>query len=77
MIHNVMIKNIFNHQMARRLQQMMEDVRERRDHLTIWSCLDIKKALYIHWETDEEFRHHSLSNRANKASLGRQSISVG
>ncbi|RYR74002.1 hypothetical protein Ahy_A02g008602 [Arachis hypogaea] len=76
MTHGVMIKNIFNHQMARRLQQMMEDERERYDHLTIWSCPDIKKALYIHWEADEEFMHHRLTNRANRASPGHQSILV-
>ncbi|XP_020972445.1 uncharacterized protein LOC107626516 isoform X2 [Arachis ipaensis] len=65
--HDIMIKKIFDHQMVRRLQQMMEDVRERRDHLTIWLHPHIKKALYVYWETDEGFRHCRLTNRANRA----------
>ncbi|RYR62255.1 hypothetical protein Ahy_A04g019690 [Arachis hypogaea] len=47
---------------------MMEDVCERRDHLTIWLHLDIKKEVYVHWETNERFRHYRLMNRANRAS---------
>ncbi|RYR17066.1 hypothetical protein Ahy_B03g061869 [Arachis hypogaea] len=58
----------FYHRMARRLQQMLEDVRERHDHLTIWLCPDIKKLLYVHWETDEGFKHRRLTNRANRTS---------
>ncbi|QHO43717.1 uncharacterized protein DS421_5g165020 [Arachis hypogaea] len=54
--------------MVRRFQQMLEDVREHCDHLTIWLCPDIKKALYVHWETDEGFKRHGLTNRANKVS---------
>ncbi|RYR25099.1 hypothetical protein Ahy_B02g058725 isoform B [Arachis hypogaea] len=64
--YNLMIRKIFDHWMARRLQQMLEDVRERRDHLTIWLHPDIKKTLYIHWETDEGFKRRRLKNRANR-----------
>ncbi|RYR15637.1 hypothetical protein Ahy_B04g072519 [Arachis hypogaea] len=45
----------------------MEDVHERRDHLTNWLHPEIKKALYVYWETDEGFRHRRLTNRANRA----------
>ncbi|RYR20335.1 hypothetical protein Ahy_B03g065442 isoform A [Arachis hypogaea] len=69
MTHNAMIKKIFDHhRMARRLQQMMEDVRERYDHLTIWLSPDITKALYIHWETNKGFRCRCLMNRADRVS---------
>ncbi|QHO20126.1 uncharacterized protein DS421_11g335130 [Arachis hypogaea] len=47
---------------------MLEDVREGHGHLTTWLHQKIKKALLAHWETDEEFRHRRLTNRANKAS---------
>ncbi|RYR47591.1 hypothetical protein Ahy_A07g033528 [Arachis hypogaea] len=65
-----------DYRMGRRLQQMLEDVRERHDHLTSWVRPDIKKALYIHWETDEGFRHWHLTNRANMA-LARSSKYTG
>ncbi|RYR56889.1 hypothetical protein Ahy_A05g022617 [Arachis hypogaea] len=29
---------------------------------------DIKKAPYVHWETNEGFKHHHLTNRTNRAS---------
>ncbi|RYR28553.1 hypothetical protein Ahy_B01g052696 [Arachis hypogaea] len=63
-----MVRKIFDHWMPSQLQQMMEDVRERRDHLSIWLRPNIKKTLYVHWETDEGFKHHRLTNRANRAS---------
>ncbi|RYR53613.1 hypothetical protein Ahy_A06g028802 [Arachis hypogaea] len=66
--HDAIIKKIFPHRMARRLPQMLQDIRKLRDHLTTWLHLDIKKALYVHWETDEGFKHHHLMNRANKVS---------
>ncbi|RYQ84117.1 hypothetical protein Ahy_B10g103037 [Arachis hypogaea] len=66
--HNGMIRKIFDHQMARQLQQMMQDVRKKRDHLTQWLCLAIKNEPYIHWESDEGFWHRRLTNRANRAS---------
>ncbi|RYQ83200.1 hypothetical protein Ahy_B10g101838 [Arachis hypogaea] len=47
---------------------MIEDVRERRDHLTNWLPPNIKKALYVHWETDDGFKRCRLTNKANKAS---------
>ncbi|RYR17244.1 hypothetical protein Ahy_B03g062016 [Arachis hypogaea] len=52
--------------MARRLQQMMEDVREQRDHLTIWLSPDLKKTLYVHWKTNGGFKRRRLTNRANR-----------
>ncbi|RYQ98650.1 hypothetical protein Ahy_B07g086416 isoform B [Arachis hypogaea] len=48
--------------------RVLRDVCERHDHLNIWLCPDIKKALYVHWETDEGFRHRCLTKRANIAS---------
>ncbi|RYR03107.1 hypothetical protein Ahy_B06g081935 [Arachis hypogaea] len=51
--HDAMIKKIFDHRMARQLQQMMED-------------LDLKKALHIHWETVEGFKRFCLMNKANR-----------
>ncbi|RYR20689.1 hypothetical protein Ahy_B03g065907 [Arachis hypogaea] len=47
---------------------MLEDVCERRDHLTQWLHVDIKKTLYIYWKTDERFRHCQATNRANRPS---------
>ncbi|RYR61823.1 hypothetical protein Ahy_A04g019048 [Arachis hypogaea] len=61
--YDLMIKNIFYHRMARQLQQMLEDVH-------------IKKLQYIHWKTDEGFKHRCLTNRANRAS-GRSSKYTG
>ncbi|RYR04576.1 hypothetical protein Ahy_B06g084340 [Arachis hypogaea] len=46
---------------------MMEKIRERCNHLTIWLHSDIKKALYVHWETDEGFMYRRLTNKANRA----------
>ncbi|RYR15664.1 hypothetical protein Ahy_B04g072562 [Arachis hypogaea] len=63
-----MIRKIFDHRMARRLQQMLEDVHEHHDHVTIWLHSDIKKALYVHWKTDEGFKRCRLMNRANRIS---------
>ncbi|RYR64081.1 hypothetical protein Ahy_A03g010224 [Arachis hypogaea] len=63
-----LIRKIFDHSMARRLQQMLEDVREHSNHLTIWLCLYIKKLLYVHWEIDEGFKRRRLTNRANRTS---------
>ncbi|RYR04926.1 hypothetical protein Ahy_B06g084736 [Arachis hypogaea] len=54
--------------MARRLKQMMEDVRARHDHHTIWLCSDLKKTLCVHWEIDEGFKRRYLTNRANRTS---------
>ncbi|RYR33957.1 hypothetical protein Ahy_A10g048654 [Arachis hypogaea] len=66
--HDLMIRKIFDHRMARKLQQMLDDVHEHCDHLTIWLHPDIKNVLYIHWKTDEGFKHRCLTNRASKAS---------
>ncbi|RYR61108.1 hypothetical protein Ahy_A04g018210 [Arachis hypogaea] len=68
--HNLIIRKIYDHRMAgRQLQQMLKDVGERRDHLTSWFRPEIKKALYVHWETDEGFKYRRLTNRANRASV--------
>ncbi|RYQ99446.1 hypothetical protein Ahy_B07g087386 isoform A [Arachis hypogaea] len=74
--HDALIGKIYDHQMGRQLQQMLEDVRERHDYLTSWLHLEIKKALYVHWETDEGFRHRRLTNRANRV-LARSSKYTG
>ncbi|RYQ89493.1 hypothetical protein Ahy_B09g096103 [Arachis hypogaea] len=54
--------------MGRQLQQVLEDVREGWDHLMIWLQPKIKKALLVHWKTDEGFMYWRLTNRANRAS---------
>ncbi|XP_052112992.1 uncharacterized protein LOC107471982 isoform X2 [Arachis duranensis] len=77
-IHDAIIRKIFDHRMVRRLQQMLEDVCERRDHLTIGSIFsNIKKAMYIHWETNEEFKRRYLMNRANRASSKSSNYTCG
>ncbi|RYQ84217.1 hypothetical protein Ahy_B10g103281 [Arachis hypogaea] len=63
-----MIRKIFDHWMTRKLQQMLEDIHERCDQLNIWLLPDIKNALYVHWVTDEGFKHRPLTNRADRAS---------
>ncbi|RYR75969.1 hypothetical protein Ahy_A01g000567 [Arachis hypogaea] len=63
-----MSAKIYDHRIARRLQQMLHDIREEHDHLTIWICQDIKRALDNHFSTDEGFRHRHLINRANRTS---------
>ncbi|RYR59427.1 hypothetical protein Ahy_A05g025315 [Arachis hypogaea] len=66
--HNITIRKIFDHRIGRRLQKMLDDVRQRRNHLTTWLQPDIKKALLVHWETDDGFMHRHLTNRANRTS---------
>ncbi|RYR52922.1 hypothetical protein Ahy_A06g027780 [Arachis hypogaea] len=67
--HDVTIRKIFDNRMGRRLQQMLDDVRQGRDHRRQWLRPDIKKALFVYWEIDEGFRHRHLTNRANRASV--------
>ncbi|RYR21260.1 hypothetical protein Ahy_B03g066543 [Arachis hypogaea] len=55
---------------------MLKDVREHCNHLIIWLRPDINKALYVHWEIDEGFKRHRLTNRANKT-LARSSKYTG
>ncbi|RYR74162.1 hypothetical protein Ahy_A02g008792 [Arachis hypogaea] len=50
----------------RQLQQILEDVRERRDQLSSWLRPKMKKVLYVQWETDEGFKHQRLTNRATR-----------
>ncbi|KAL4293645.1 hypothetical protein AHAS_Ahas18G0148800 [Arachis hypogaea] len=66
--HDLTIRKIFDHRMGRRLQQILDDVRQGRNHRTTWLRPEIKKALFVHWETDERFRHRCLTHRANRAS---------
>ncbi|RYR44070.1 hypothetical protein Ahy_A08g040442 [Arachis hypogaea] len=60
--YDAMIRKIFGHWMARRLQRMM------CNHFIIWLHTNIKKTLYVHWETDEGFRYCRLTSIANRAS---------
>ncbi|RYR09835.1 hypothetical protein Ahy_B05g078255 [Arachis hypogaea] len=60
--HDLTMKKIFDYRMGRRLQQMLDDIRQGRDHWTQWLRPDIKKALFVHWESDEGFRHRRLTN---------------
>ncbi|MED6221256.1 hypothetical protein PIB30_052662 [Stylosanthes scabra] len=46
---DALIKAIFNTRASKRLSAMMEDVRERRDHLTQWCRPELKKLLYHYW----------------------------
>ncbi|RYR46677.1 hypothetical protein Ahy_A07g032447 [Arachis hypogaea] len=65
---NFMIRKIYDHRAAKRLQQMMSDVRQRRDHLMSWIRPCIKKELETYFMNDEGFKHHYLTNVANRAS---------
>ncbi|RYR33614.1 hypothetical protein Ahy_A10g048228 [Arachis hypogaea] len=55
---------------------MLDDVRQRRDHLMSWLRSEIKKDLLVHWEPNEGFRHQRLTNRAKRA-LARSSKYTG
>ncbi|MED6151647.1 hypothetical protein PIB30_084456 [Stylosanthes scabra] len=59
---------IFNTRASKRFSAMMEDVHERRDHLTQWCRLELKKLLYYYWETDEKYLHRKATNKRNRAS---------
>ncbi|RYR03856.1 hypothetical protein Ahy_B06g083241 [Arachis hypogaea] len=48
---------------------MMQDIREGRNHLTIWLHPDIKKELDIYLSIDERFKRCHLTHRTNRASL--------
>ncbi|RYQ96129.1 hypothetical protein Ahy_B08g091681 [Arachis hypogaea] len=50
------------------LQQILDDVCHGQDQQMGWLRPEVKKALLVHWETDAGFRHHHLTNKANKAS---------
>ncbi|RYQ99297.1 hypothetical protein Ahy_B07g087211 [Arachis hypogaea] len=66
--YDLIIRKIYDNCMGMRLQQMLQDIREQRDRLTSWLCQKIKKALYVHCETNEGFRNWCLTNRANRVS---------
>ncbi|MED6150528.1 hypothetical protein PIB30_073210, partial [Stylosanthes scabra] len=66
--HDATIKKIFDHRASRRFSGMMEDVRKRREQLTQWCRLELKKVLYHFWETDEKYKHIEAMNKANRAS---------
>ncbi|MED6141079.1 hypothetical protein PIB30_099792 [Stylosanthes scabra] len=46
----------------------MEDVRDRKEHLTQWCRPELKKALYHYWETDAKYLHRQATNKRNRAS---------
>ncbi|KAL4336425.1 hypothetical protein AHAS_Ahas12G0008900 [Arachis hypogaea] len=46
------IRKIFDHRMGRRLQQILDNVHQGRDHRTTWLLPDIKKALFVHWKIE-------------------------
>ncbi|RYR52762.1 hypothetical protein Ahy_A06g027644 [Arachis hypogaea] len=60
--------HIYDHQAAKRLQQMMSDIRKENDHLTSWIRLAIKKELKAYFNNDEGLKRRSLTNIANRAS---------
>ncbi|RYR24794.1 hypothetical protein Ahy_B02g058338 [Arachis hypogaea] len=66
--NNLMIRKICDHRAAKRLQQMMSNVRKGHDHLTLWICPSIKKELEAYFNNDEGFKHYHLMNVANRAS---------
>ncbi|RYR25290.1 hypothetical protein Ahy_B02g058974 [Arachis hypogaea] len=55
--HNFMIRKIYDHQTAKHFQQMMSNIRPA-----------VKKDLEAYFTHDEEFKHHCLTNVANRAS---------
>ncbi|MED6208394.1 hypothetical protein PIB30_044584 [Stylosanthes scabra] len=66
--HDELVKAIFNTRPSKRFSGMMEDVRERKEHLTQWCRPELKKALYHYWETDEKYLHRQAMNKRNRAS---------
>ncbi|MED6199538.1 hypothetical protein PIB30_076873 [Stylosanthes scabra] len=66
--HDELVKAIFNTRASKRLSGMIEDVRDRKEHLTQWCRLELKKALYHYWETDEKYLHRQATNKRNRAS---------
>ncbi|RYR66302.1 hypothetical protein Ahy_A03g012288 [Arachis hypogaea] len=66
--HNLMIRKIYDHQVVKQIQQMMSVVRQRRNHLPTWINPSIKKGLEAYFRDDEGFKHHRLTNVANRAS---------
>ncbi|MED6188314.1 hypothetical protein PIB30_084792 [Stylosanthes scabra] len=63
-----LVKAIFNTRASKRFSGMMEDVREKKEHLTQWCRPELKKALYHYWETDEKYLHRKATNKRNRAS---------
>ncbi|RYR21744.1 hypothetical protein Ahy_B03g067076 [Arachis hypogaea] len=57
--HDLAIRKIFDYKMGRRLQQMLNDVRNGQDQQTCWLGPE---------ENDAGFRHQHLTNQANRAS---------
>ncbi|MED6227124.1 hypothetical protein PIB30_110457, partial [Stylosanthes scabra] len=66
--HDELVKAIFNTRASKRLSAMMEDVRDRKEHLTQWRRPELKKALYHYWATDEKYLHRQATNKRNRAS---------
>ncbi|MED6113866.1 hypothetical protein PIB30_074843 [Stylosanthes scabra] len=63
-----LIKAIFNTRASKRFSEMMEDVRQRKDHLTQWCRPELKKLLYHYWETNEKYLHRQTTNKRNRVS---------
>ncbi|MED6128113.1 hypothetical protein PIB30_094569 [Stylosanthes scabra] len=66
--HDELVMAIFNTRASKRLSAMMEDVRDRKEHLTQWCRPELEKALYHYWETDEKYLHRQATNKRNRAS---------
>ncbi|MED6201467.1 hypothetical protein PIB30_095349 [Stylosanthes scabra] len=62
------IKAIFKTRASKRFSGIMEDVQERKEHLTQWCRPELKKLLYHYWETDEKYLHCKAINKRNRAS---------
>ncbi|MED6152600.1 hypothetical protein PIB30_093569 [Stylosanthes scabra] len=66
--HDELVKAIFNTGALKRFSGMVEDVRDRKEHLTQWCRPELKKALYHYWEIDEKYLHRQAMNKRNRAS---------
>ncbi|QHN93294.1 uncharacterized protein DS421_17g591430 [Arachis hypogaea] len=65
--HKVMIRKIYEHQVVKRLQQMMSDVHQGKDHLTSWIRPNIKRELVAYFRYNDVFKCHRLTNVTNRA----------
>ncbi|RYR79593.1 hypothetical protein Ahy_A01g004398 [Arachis hypogaea] len=64
--HNLMIRKIYDHRAAKRLQQMMSNVCQWRNHLMTWIRPSIKTELEVHFRNDDGIKHCHLTNVANR-----------
>ncbi|QHO10650.1 uncharacterized protein DS421_15g491470 [Arachis hypogaea] len=61
-------KKIYDHRVAKRLQQMISDVRQGKDHLILWIHPNIKCELEAYFRENDGFKRRRLTNIANRAS---------